>query len=105
MKGPGSRRLLAYVLLIAVASIAVDEFARRGLVEPTVAFGVSGALFLGNLAVAIGGLRTPQKLGWGAYLALSVATFLLFGFTTPVSAVILLAPLAGALMHEASPPS
>ncbi len=101
MRGPDSRRLVAYVLLIAVASLVVNDLARRGIVAPTISFGVAGALFLGNLAVGVGGLRTPQRIAWGVYIVLSVATFFLLGFSNPISAVILLAPIGLDLIREA----
>lgn len=105
MKGPDSRRLVAYVLLIAVASLVVNDLARRGLVAPIVGFGAVGALFLGNLAVAVAGLRTPQRIAWAGYLILSVAIFVLLGFSNPVSAAILLVPFGLEFVREALRPS
>lgn len=101
MRGPDSRRLLAYVLLIAVASLLTSDLTQRGLFTPPVAFGVACALWLCNLAVAVGGLRTRQRIAWGAYMILSIAIFFLLGFSNPLSAVILLLPVGFDLMREA----
>ena len=101
MRGPDSRRLLAYVLLIAVASLLASDLNRRGLFTPSVAFGVACALWLCNLAVAVGGLQTRQRFAWGAYMILSIAVFVLLGFSNPFSAVILLVPVVLDLMREA----
>jgi len=46
-----------------------------------------------NLAVAIGGLWTRFRLAWLLYLLLSVACMLLWGASTPLSAVWILIKL------------
>ena len=101
MRGPDSRRLLAYVLLIAVVSLLASDLNRRGLITPSVAFGVACALWLCNLAVAVGGLQTRQRIAWGVYMILSITIFFLLGFSNPLGAVIQLLPVGLDLMRGA----
>jgi|GEM_PF-3949624 hypothetical protein len=48
------------------------------------------------MAVAFAGLRTEKRVSWGIYLILSVTVFLLFGFSTPINAILGLLPIGSA---------
>ncbi|WP_113338739.1 hypothetical protein [Rhizobium cremeum] len=93
-----SRKLIGLVLATAVLALATVDLRRRGFVPPPLASAIAISLLLVNLALCIAGLMIRHKLAWGLYLVVSLATSLVLGFATPVSAAITLLPLGiGAL--------
>ncbi|MBR0556104.1 hypothetical protein J5J10_10490 [Ciceribacter sp. L1K23] len=104
-----SKKLLVFVLGIAALALLTSDLRQRDLVEAAPAFAIAVSLALANLAVSVAGLRTRQRWLWATYLAASIAAFLLSGFSTPIGAAIILAPvgieLAADFMREAWRPS
>jgi len=91
-----TKRLLVFVLGIAALALLTLELHERGSVETSTAFALSVSLALANMAVAFAGLRTEKRVSWGIYLILSVTVFLLFGFSTPINAILGLLPIGSA---------
>lgn len=104
-----SKKLLVFILGIAILALLTSNLRRRDLVEAAPAFAIAVSLALANLAVSVAGLRTRQRWLWATYLTASIAAFLLTGFSTPIGAAIALAPvgieLAADFMREAWSPS
>ncbi|MCL6706776.1 hypothetical protein M8R20_07185 [Pseudomonas sp. R2.Fl] len=95
-----TKKLLVFVLGIAILSLLTQDLYRRDFVEPTTAFAISVSLALANMAVAFAGLRTLKRVPWGIYLIVSVTVFLLLGFSTPISALVALLPIGLGTMVE-----
>ncbi|ATN33872.1 hypothetical protein ACO34A_08620 [Rhizobium sp. ACO-34A] len=94
-----SRKLVGLVIATAVLALATADLRRRGFMSPSLASAIAISLLLINLALCIAGLMTRQKLAWGLYLLVSLATSLVLGFATPVNAALTLLPLGiGALL-------
>ncbi|MCM2473929.1 hypothetical protein HGO38_10640 [Rhizobium sp. CG5] len=89
-----SKRLMAFALIIAVLSRAVIGIFNSDLVGANAANVLVIFFALANLAVGVAGLRTSQRIAWSAYLLVSVAMFFLLGFSTPIGALVILAPIA-----------
>ncbi|MGF0536529.1 hypothetical protein ACQQ2Q_00950 [Agrobacterium sp. ES01] len=88
-----SRKLIVFAIIISLVAVSIHMLFIESILSATQLFALGGSLALANIAVAIGGLRTPQRLAWGIYLALSAIAYIMLGFATPIGALILLGPM------------
>jgi hypothetical protein len=86
---PNSRILVILVLVLSVIATGMTEL--RGIIggQTVVAYTIVAL----NLGVGIAGQWTRHRYAWMAYLALSMAGFLLISAATPITAAVLLVRL------------
>jgi hypothetical protein len=101
MKQIRSKPLMVAAVVISVAIIAVSQLGHyQSWSLPTRQIAGYSAFGL-NCAVAILGFWTPHRAAWGAYLVVSVATFVLISASTPLSGLwILLIVLFDSLWYR-----
>jgi hypothetical protein len=87
---PRTRYLIAATLLLSATIFVVTKLRVAHFLSLETGLIIAFVVFAANVVIGLVGVFTPHRVAWLSYLAASLASMLLWGMATPLTAAWLL---------------